>query len=1542
MDQDVINLAKAIRQTETGNRAVSGKSGELPSRYQFMPSTWRQWSKEVLGIENAPLTLENENKVAYTKIKNWKDSGYNPAQIASMWNSGKPDWKGKKGVNKYGVAYDVPSYVNKVYSTYQQVKASSPSLYQPQTQKPVVPTVQEQRNERMAQGLPVAKNPERVEPTFGGTIARDILKTPAKVLESFKAIGKQLGGQSYEEAVKPRESKYFGGEIAPLGTKGNFGQNLKETIGAGVELGSYYFPGGVATRSAKMLPGVAKNIVKPRQILKTLGRNVAEGTIGAVGFEEGKKLQGEEDRLPIVKSAMYGAGGGLAFGIGGQALGKIGRELRRTGSAITGNIPQDIAEESVGRLKGAWKETIDNYKTLRDFRSTAINRGVDIEEVLTREVLTPEIKGGTVDTTLAQSKVSSRIDEAVNQVAELAKSYDDIPVKLDDFSKKAEKVIRNNESIMASGKVNTAVRDLRNRIAGFKEAYGDTVNASVLNRIRIEMNKEFKDALADKGIKDVATAIGDAVRDQLDEIIDDSVFRRANKRAGELITAQRFLKRADGRKVGGGRFSQAFAGIVGAGAVGAEKLPLVGPLVGYLGGRKLQKVANQYAFGKAGPRTRSILQKMGSRSNIPEEIAGKTIKREPLYLPPAKPGSIRTQVSNNTPLYLGRRAPSTVDIEERADILMQRIKKGDDLVIDGERVKVVSKADDGVVVKDDKGSRKFVPKQELSKQAYGAVAGFGFDDEGNLEFSKERALMGVGGLAVAKKAGLMKGAKSVSEDLMKEARKYKSADEFVKAQTELRQYKGGLDSVAETMDIKKIKPSQFGDDISMDTAESYVKGGRADNVFTHETINLEKLTSEKQLPPIVVDDNFKIIDGNHRYTALKIAGLDRIRVVRSETLKEIWKEVNKKPKVNPLKPYKGEKDLTTKILKDLEGKTTVSKQYILDATNRGELKQAERDLIRAMVENEPKEINVNKFAKKVKAELLPLKVNKARDMYSTARGGTGGRYENITLPDELRGNVKNYEERIYESPIKTSAGEVHFGQPKDKVEGYFGHTRIEDMADGKTRRVIEVQSDLYQKGNLERETDQWSVMKGDESVAKIGEKELTKRLEGRKAEVSKLQQYNNPTAHFRMVREEIKKASQDGKTKLQFPTGETAMKIEGLGQNTQWIAKEGGNYSGLKPDNLKVGLETYMAGQESQKWIITDVLGDGKFKAVQKSFVDIQPSNWKITLETESGKVMPESSTEKGLVWVARNEKNGKMEFQPFAPSKKQDALTFLKEKIGSKDMSIKELGEVYGETFDISGKVDTNNPIYKFYEKDLQKYLNKFGGKKVVDKNGVSWIEVPVKKEWAKMPVEAFALFPFLKSNKDEDDRDGLLSRFFGKRKKDETTPEMENEQAQANLDEPKEVVYLANREKAIDPPEEIKKSIEKAYKRNPDIPKGFIEAVLMMESSMATNPANKNNKIGEFAWVGGITEIAKKQFDKMGKDYDLSTLDGAIQMVADYIEMRRKFVNIDGTVRYINDPIKLYIDRYNGFGIAKKWGEKKLQERKEDLKKLIAYYGA
>lgn len=401
-------------------------------------------------------------------------------------------------------------------------------------------------------------------------------------------------------------------------------------------------------------------------------------------------------------------------------------------------------------------------------------------------------------------------------------------------------------------------------------------------------------------------------------------------------------------------------------------------------------------------------------------------------------------------------------------------------------------------------------------------------------------------------------------------------------------------------------------------------------------------------------------------------------------------------KITSPKAYKDSGALTTKLLSKLEGRTTVSKQFISDLTNSPDMKQVERDLIRKSLAGEADVVDVNKFVNKVKDELLPLKINRS-GKYSDS--GRIERYESITLPKEIRGKVFDYEERIYESPIKTSAGEVHFGfrgSMKGIPRNYFGHTRIEDMVDKSTRRVIEVQSDLYQKGRLEAELEnnksyldlvhQRNGLRPDGTP--IGKESIDKANRFIK-DANKLQQYNDPTAHFRMVREEVKQAAIDGKTKLQFPTGETAMKIEGLsgGSDNMWFTDANNNQM-LIQEGLKPGKQIY---QYEHPWIITDILGDGKFKALPKETYD--------------------------KVWKEYKANPSKYEH----PTRQNN---YIQEQ----------------ETFDISGKVDTSNPIYKFYEKDLGRYLvNKYGAKTVVDPQGVKWYEVDIKKEYKDMPVEAF-----------------------------------------------------------------------------------------------------------------------------------------------------------------------------------------------------------
>lgn len=107
-------IANAIKKVESsGNYNAKGGSGEFGA-YQFMPNTWKQWAGEFLGNPNAQPTPQNQDKVANAKITQLLNQGYNPEQIALIWNGGTPTRK--KGVNKFGVKYDSGAYADKVLS----------------------------------------------------------------------------------------------------------------------------------------------------------------------------------------------------------------------------------------------------------------------------------------------------------------------------------------------------------------------------------------------------------------------------------------------------------------------------------------------------------------------------------------------------------------------------------------------------------------------------------------------------------------------------------------------------------------------------------------------------------------------------------------------------------------------------------------------------------------------------------------------------------------------------------------------------------------------------------------------------------------------------------------------------------------------------------------------------------------------------------------------------------------------------------------------------------------------------------------------------------------------------------------------------------------------------------------------------------------------------------------------------------------------------------------------------------------------------------
>jgi len=198
LDPQALNLAKAIRRAETGTSSdpynARGASGEMGG-YQFMPDTWKQWAGQYLQDSNAEMTVENQNKVAYSRIKELKDQGYNPAQIASLWNSGdansytgfRSDGKTPtvgRVKNSAGVEVDidVPEYTRKVSQYYRELSSGQSAPIGPTQFQTTVPR----------------KTPEQGVLSQLGTGTIELPKEPGKVekrlAQGSEALGKLSTG----------------------------------------------------------------------------------------------------------------------------------------------------------------------------------------------------------------------------------------------------------------------------------------------------------------------------------------------------------------------------------------------------------------------------------------------------------------------------------------------------------------------------------------------------------------------------------------------------------------------------------------------------------------------------------------------------------------------------------------------------------------------------------------------------------------------------------------------------------------------------------------------------------------------------------------------------------------------------------------------------------------------------------------------------------------------------------------------------------------------------------------------------------------------------------------------------------------------------------------------------------------------------------------------------------------------------------------------------------------------------------------------------
>lgn len=313
LDNNVVALTRAMRTIESGNDYNKPGASKEYGAYQYIKPTWQRDAGKFLKNPDAPMTPENQNFVAYSRVKELKDQGYRPDQILSIWNSGGPDYEGKVGKNKYGVEYNVPRHVQRGMAEYQKEVQKLGGSFGPNVanastrQEQVAPEVQEEPKQK----------------SLGGFVSNLI-----------SSGGKLLGGIGHAVA------------------------NPYETVSGIANIGAGALETGIM-KGADAL-GVPHNNLPPTPEMEQF-KGVVDFYKQRYGGIENVKDTLYEDPVGAVADASVLLGGA------GAAIGKVGTVaeisgLARTGSAISkaGSLvdPLKVAGRGLGAIKsGASKTT---------------------------------------------------------------------------------------------------------------------------------------------------------------------------------------------------------------------------------------------------------------------------------------------------------------------------------------------------------------------------------------------------------------------------------------------------------------------------------------------------------------------------------------------------------------------------------------------------------------------------------------------------------------------------------------------------------------------------------------------------------------------------------------------------------------------------------------------------------------------------------------------------------------------------------------------------------------------------------------------------------------------------------------------------------------------------------------------------------------------------------------------------------------------------------------------------------------------------------
>lgn len=710
MDNDVINLAKAIRQTESGgNFNAKGGSGESGA-YQWMPDTWKAHAKQALGNENAEMTPSNQNAVAYTVLKSWKDQGLNPAQIAAKWNSGSEvGWENKRGVNSAGVQYDVPKYVKSVTDAYQTVKAGGQTFADPNNPSSIAAPQPEGDGifKSMAKAIvsPVATmlaRPFQAGAALLGASGESIDKWTKNNLGDWVAPTPKNMGDVKQDVGRGMQTVALG--MGPISGGAAFGTGMSLEQGNDLLSTETAINAGLGLAGGKLLDLVGK------PLLNGAGRTIGVITpailkdVAARGSQAVEKFMAQHAILPESVGGVINKGAQVAEDVANAPFKAAGNVVKKPFTSTPEEVIAgrekalfEIEQKYAGMRKNALYSKDGGASSRKRIADTDVLVGAVDENGLIR-TRTP---GGAYDQYKAQY-VEPGESVVMDLLEKEARS-----IELAVVERNLIKAVR--ESRLAGKDHLKALNDIKKEIEGYKlKADKDgRIRLSVLQGEKIGTTKQIN-----WNTPPVKSAYRKAVAKGLKRTIEKESrynIREANEELGKYYEDLDFLESLDGKIVNRGKMGKYFAQIAGniaGGVAGGMSGGMAGSAIGTIVGGELasriQGIMLSRALGGAAG-------KGASRSAILEKAVAES-KAPRLALPAPKPGALRSEIKASKPISLAKETDSTRQLKEDQNPNIQTTAKG---YQSQGKVEIKGIDEEGNIQIIDKGNVVVIPADEL-------------------------------------------------------------------------------------------------------------------------------------------------------------------------------------------------------------------------------------------------------------------------------------------------------------------------------------------------------------------------------------------------------------------------------------------------------------------------------------------------------------------------------------------------------------------------------------------------------------------------------------------------------------------------------------------------------------------------------------------------------------------------------------------------------------------------------------------------------------